>query len=312
MTPCSTECGRLRLRMTRASGAALEARVDGERKVARSRADELLSLPAEARLDWIRNESGRRSGLLVAEVLIEECRRRTPAYPCEGEALALLARVVLQHAPISSYTIELYSRAIARLANAIRVIGDIPRSDQVLSDARFVLRSQGECDPMARAELDSLEASLRIEQDRPKDAVTLLLRSIVTYGTIEENLEAKSGCLIKLGRANGARGEIDRAIEVSCEVARTLTPEGHLRLHVIAGRTRQNTWRGEVATPRHETFSRRPGTLSGASMTHLVVSGGCGSTPGSSMAAATVRLPKWSFLQCADLSMRRGYGTIKP
>jgi len=111
----------------------------GKLREARSRADELLRLVPDQRAEWLRSEAGRFSALLLAEVLIEESRRRTPAYPRDGYTLASLARLVLHHAPSSLRATALYARALAYMANAVRVIGDLPRADQIMGDARFLL-----------------------------------------------------------------------------------------------------------------------------------------------------------------------------
>lgn len=209
---------------------ALEARVDAERKQARSRAEQLLALPAEQRIDWIRNERDKHSGLVLAEVLIEECRRKTPGYPHEGKALALLARVVLQHAATSIFGVEIYALALARLANALRVIGDLPRADQVMADARYFLRSQGGGERLVVAELDGLESSLRREQDRTGESISLLLRALMTYQLEGNDPGAVAACLVKLTTSHRFRGDNARAIEIARKVARLPSLEHDVRL----------------------------------------------------------------------------------
>jgi tetratricopeptide (TPR) repeat protein len=219
-------------------GTALEARVEAERQRAGSRAEQLLALPADQRLDWIRNERSNHSGLLLAEVLIEDCRRQTPGHPYEGKALALLARVVLQHALASTYAVELYALSLAWLANAIRVIGDLPRADQILADARYLLRAQSlGADRLVRAEVDSLEASLRTGQDRPSEAIPLVLRALMAYRLEKKKWGAEATCFLKLARAHARQGETERAIALNREVGGHAGAGAETRLHVIG---RQN------------------------------------------------------------------------
>lgn len=93
----------IRARVQPASEGA-EAPIDSDIRHARSRAEDLLRLPPEQQAEWIRTESERHAGPLLAEVLIEESRRKTPGYPRKGYTLADLARLVLYHAPASPAT----------------------------------------------------------------------------------------------------------------------------------------------------------------------------------------------------------------
>lgn len=197
-----------------------EARVEGDRRESRSRAQELLALPDDQRLEWIRTEKHGHSGLLLAEVLIEECRRTTPGYPHEGYTLADLARVVLHHAPVTGYAVELYALALAHLANAIRVLGDLPRADQVLGDARYILRCQVG-DRLLRAEIDSLEGSLRMGQFRFRDATPMLLRPLTTF-RLEGDWTQTAVILAKLGRNHRGMCEFERALALLAEAETSL------------------------------------------------------------------------------------------
>ena len=207
------------------------AQVESERRQARSRSEELLALPADDRIDWIRSESQGHGGPLLAEALIEESRRKAPGYPWEGITLANLARTVLQHSATTQYAAELYVRALAHLANAVRVTGDLLRSDQILSDARYFLRSQGGGDRLVRAELDSLEGSLRMGQRRPREAIPLLLRSQIVY-RMDGDIQATAGVLVALSRAHRLATELDRSLSLvdEAEVLLTPTPQDACRL----------------------------------------------------------------------------------
>lgn len=205
---------------------------DDRRQEDRSRTQELLDLPPEDRAEWIRSETAKRSGLLLAEALIDESCRRTPGYPHDGYSLANLARLVLHHAPASPEATELYARALAYLANAVRVIGDLPRADQLLGDARYLLGSQGGGDRLVRAELDSLEASLRIAQERDDEAVPLLLRALMIC-RVGKVPSAAAAVLIKLGLAHRNLGDPQRSLKLLGEAERDLEGAGSPRLLLV-------------------------------------------------------------------------------
>jgi tetratricopeptide (TPR) repeat protein len=214
-----------------------EAPIQSEIREARSRAEELLRLAPEQQAEWIRTESGRFAGLLLAEVLIEEGWRRTPAYPHDGYALASLARLVLHHLPASLRTTALYARALAHMANAVRVIGDLPRSEQILGDARYLLLSQGGGDRLLRAEVDRLEGSLRLDQRRPRDAIRVLLHAQMVYGL--EGLQREAvATLVLLSKAHRRLGELDRSFEILDQADKGLRRTPLPRLLIIAGQRR--------------------------------------------------------------------------
>lgn len=197
------------------------APIDADLRLARSRAEELLRLAPEQQAEWIRTEADRHAGLLLAEVLIEESRRKAPGYPRQAYTLAHLARVVLHHAPISFRAAELYARALAHMGNALRVIGDLPRADQVLADARYFLRTQGGGHRLARARLDSLEAALRTDQGRFGKAVTLYLRALMTY-ELEGAAEETAPTLISLARVHDDLGDPVRSLTLLAQAERAL------------------------------------------------------------------------------------------
>ena len=182
------------------------------------RADELLRLPPLERLEWARKEASDSSGILFAEGLIEECRRRTPADPHEGYTLALVARIILQHTSMSPCAIELYGRALAWMANALRVMGDYLRARQVIGDGRYVLGTQGGGDRLARAEIDRLEGSLWLDLEEPRQGIRVLLRALMSY-RMEKAARETITVLLKLARAHTSLREIDRAAALVSEAA---------------------------------------------------------------------------------------------
>jgi len=214
-----------------------EAPIQSEIRGARSRAEEILRLGPEQQAEWIRTESGRLAGPLLAEVLIEEGWRRTPAYPHDGYTLACLARLVLHHLPASLRTTALYARALAHMANSVRVIGDLPRAEQILGDARYFLRSHGGGDRLVRAELDSLEGSLRNDQERSEEAVRLLLRALMT-SRLEQMAGRTAAILVKLAGTHIRLNEPRRSLSLLIEAEKVLDsePDPRLRLLILHNR----------------------------------------------------------------------------
>ncbi len=200
---------------------ALDARAAAEEREARSGAEELLRLSPAEQAERVRREPERFAGLLLAEMLIEDSRKKAPDRPKEAATHARLARLVLHHTPLSAYACELYVRALAYLANAIRVIGDLPRADQILGDARYFFRALGCGDRILRAELDKLEGTLRVGQQRPEEAVSLFLRALMAY-RLEGQFENGAAVLISLSRAHYRRRALSAAMEVLDEASRVL------------------------------------------------------------------------------------------
>lgn len=246
-TPASTGADygavldRIRARVERPDGGREESPLEREIREARSHAEELLRLTSEQQLDWIRSERERRTGPLLAEVLIEEALRRTPGNPHDGYNLTQLARVVLHHCPASLHTAKLYARALAYMANAVRILGDLPRADQLLADSRFVLRFQGGGDRLVQAELNQLEGSLRRHQGRPRHSVALLLRAQAVYCL--EGLEEKTiATLLLLSRAHLDLTEFARALQLLNEAERRLENHHDDRLLLAAASRRVATY----------------------------------------------------------------------
>ena len=189
---------------------------------ARRRATELLALSPRERAEFLRRDPGRYSGPVLADLLLEEARGHLPGRPDEAYTVAGLARAVLQHGRPTVYGCELYARALAHQANALRSQGELRRAEELLEVARYLLKSQGGGDRLVRAELDSFEGSLRRAQCRFADAQALLSRATMAYALEGLTLEAARTTL-KLGMTYHEMGEPERAVETTtqaCELIR--------------------------------------------------------------------------------------------
>jgi tetratricopeptide (TPR) repeat protein len=206
----------------------------GVEQSARERIVELMALPHRERLERVRREPDRFGGPALAELLLEEARGHLPGRPRDAYTVAGIARAVLQHGPPSSLAAEVYARALAHQANAIRVQGELRRADELIQVARFLFKSQGGSDLLARAELDSFEGSLRRAQRRLREAESLLSRAVMTYAIEGQSLLAAKNLLI-LGTVHRENGDLERAIETTGQ-AIELLPEADEPKLVLYGK----------------------------------------------------------------------------
>lgn len=211
----------------------LEARAAADERQARRRLAELLALPAGERLERLRTAPEHFAEPALAELLIEEAHRAVSGRPRDAEALAALARAVLQHGEHTGYTAELYARALAHGANALRVRGELCRADDLLGQARFLLGAQAGGDRTVRAELDSLEGSLRRDQRRLNEAESLFIRAATAWA-LEQNSVMTARNLLKLGVVLREKGDPERSIEYLVDAADRLDPETEPRLSLYA------------------------------------------------------------------------------
>ncbi|HEY2291224.1 MAG TPA: hypothetical protein VGM86_11035 [Thermoanaerobaculia bacterium] len=186
--------------------------------------EELLATPPAERLARVGRSRSRFRGPVLAERLIQESRRRTPADPGEGYDLADLARAVVQRSPDHPDTFSLLALASAQMANACRAGGDLRQADEHFQYVRFLVRDQGVTDPLALAQIDHLEGSLRKDQRRFQEAEDLLARAAMLFRISGDAVET-ARVLLKLGELCFHRGLLDRAIEVVQTALERLAPE---------------------------------------------------------------------------------------
>lgn len=186
--------------------------------------EELLATPPAERLARVDRSRSRFRGPVLAERLIEESRRRTPADPEEGYDLADLARAVVQRSPDHPDTFSLLALASAQMANACRAGGDLRRADEHFQYVRFLVRDQGVTDPLALAQIDHLEGSLRKDQRRFQEAEDLLARSAMLFRISGDAVET-GRVLLKLGALFFQRSLFERAIETTEVGLERLSPE---------------------------------------------------------------------------------------
>jgi tetratricopeptide (TPR) repeat protein len=212
-----------------ATAAVAEGPIAEERRRAEEAARALAALPASRRLEAVRSDPDHFTGPALADLLLNQARGHLPGYPKEAFAAARLARVVLDQTPSTPYVVELYALAVAHMANAHRVLGDLPGAARGLRAARALLVTQGAPDPEVEAEIDSLEGSLLRAQRRLPEAAALLLRAAATYRRQGSDLGA-GRALLKLAKVHQEEGDLDRAATTTRAGLALLEGQGEPRL----------------------------------------------------------------------------------
>ncbi|HTG37154.1 MAG TPA: tetratricopeptide repeat protein [Thermoanaerobaculia bacterium] len=172
--------------------------------------EEPLAIPPAERLVRVDRSRSRFRGPVLAERLIQESRRRTPASPSEGLDLAELARAVVHRSPDHPDAFSLLALASAQMANACRAGGDLRQAEEHFRHVRYLVRNQGVTDPLALAQIDHLEGSLRKDQRRFQEAEELLTRSAMLFRISGDDAET-ARVLLKLGELSFHQSLLDRA-----------------------------------------------------------------------------------------------------
>lgn len=153
-----------------------------------------------------------------------------------GQALAELGLAVIDHLDRDrigrELVADLRARGLAHLANALRMQSDLDGADAAMAKAREEI-AQGTGDPVERARLLDLEASLRLEQRRLDDAARLLRRAIAAYRASEETRCAFKA-LIKLAAVQSTAGRPEESIDHLREAIDDLDPDRDPRLLLCA------------------------------------------------------------------------------
>lgn len=207
--------------------AALHAwarRAREERRVARRDLAALRRLPAEARAGRVHRARSRFRSRALAELLLDECRRLTRDEPEEARQLAELVPVVLarrwpggQHACDHDAAEVLALRSAAWRANALRVLGRLQEANVAFAQVRAGLARDIVDDAVLHADVCTLEASLRIDQGRLREARHLLDRAVLLFRQQGEDREL-ARVLIKRGIVERRQGEPEAAAATQREV----------------------------------------------------------------------------------------------
>jgi tetratricopeptide (TPR) repeat protein len=214
---------------------AWEAAIRRERDAAPGLFLELTEPPAE-RWAPLAGSSSRFHTWGVLELLIERGLEVSARDPERGEALSLLALQLADRLDAERYGAEriedLRARAWAHAGNACRLKADFRAAEEAFRNSSLHLR-KGTGDPLERAVVLDLKASLRRAQRRFPDAFRLLRRAVaifLDYG--ERHLAGRS--LVKLATVHHHAGEPAEAIPLLRRALGMIDPEQEPRLLLCA------------------------------------------------------------------------------
>lgn len=144
----------------------------------------LMEHPEEARLRRLVREEGFHTWGL-AQLLLQKSLQQVHSAPRAAVEMAELAVVLADHLPEAAYHPEwvgdLKAKSWAVLGNARRVVGELSSAEAAFRRALALLDGESTGRPQVRAELLELLASLRREQGRGTEALTLLEQTEAIY-----------------------------------------------------------------------------------------------------------------------------------
>jgi tetratricopeptide (TPR) repeat protein len=208
-----------------------------EQSMAKERADapglfvELMSYPAEQR-NLVLQNSLRFRTWGVFELIIDRSLENSIRDPAYAEELGLLALQLSEFLSTSRYGAEVISdlraRAWAYLGNALRIRSDLRGAEEAFQKAYTELQ-KGTRDPLERAILLDLEASLRKDQ-RLFDAAYKLLRRAISIFLQTEQRHRAGRSLVKLATVHHTAGNLEEGIPLLYQALELIDPEQEPRL----------------------------------------------------------------------------------
>jgi tetratricopeptide (TPR) repeat protein len=196
---------------------------------------ELLAQPLDRRLLMLRN-SLRFQTWSMGQLLLRRSREQDFQDASSGESLAHLALEVLEHLDASYYGSEsiedLRARAWAYVANSRRIKADWRGAEQAFA-LSFAALARGTRQPMERAILLDLRASLLRAQHRFGEALRLLRRAIVVFRQLGEQHRAGRS-LVSMSMVHHEAGEPDKAIPILYQALELIDPIREPRLLLVA------------------------------------------------------------------------------
>lgn len=196
---------------------------------------ELMLLDEQQRIGQVL-EDPRFQTWALADLMLDRSREASFDDPAAGERQARLALAVIDalspRLECRELIEDLRARGFAYLANAQRMRSDFEAADRAMARAEESL-ALGTHDPLERARIFDLKASLRKDQRRFPEAARLLDRAIALYRAAAETHRA---CRALINQASLLRtaGNPKRALRALREAVRALDPEREPRLLLCA------------------------------------------------------------------------------
>ena len=206
-----------------------------ERERAPSLFAELLSCPVERRVFLVRNVP-RFHTWGFCELLLDRSQEDSFQDPVLGEDLALLAIEALDYLDPSAYGAspleDLRARAWSLVGNSRRIRSDLRGAEEAFDFAFSFLRL-GTGDPLERALLLDLKASLLTKQRRFSAAFALLRRAIAIFLEVGDKHRA-GRTLLNMASARSIAGEPEKAITLLNQALSLIDPNREPRLALVA------------------------------------------------------------------------------
>jgi tetratricopeptide (TPR) repeat protein len=213
----------------------LQQSYEMERAQAVALLPELLAQPLDRRLLLLRN-SPRYQTWSLGQLLLRRSREQNFQDASLGESLALLALEVLEHLDVSYYGREsvedLRARAWGYVANSRRIKADLRGAEQAFA-LSFAALARGTREPMERAVLLDLRASLLRAQRHFCEALRLLRRAIVVFRQLGEQHRAGRS-LLSMSTVHHVAGEPEKAIPILYQALELIDPAREPRLLLVA------------------------------------------------------------------------------
>lgn len=219
------------VRTTLARQSAFEREEQTSQEVVR----ELLAMPCAARPKAVRLQDRFRSRA-ACEAILKEAARVGFDDPHEAVELTELAIYIAAHMDRDFYgrgaVADVAARAWAALGNSLRLIADFRAADRAFQRSALLL-AVGSGDPLARAHILSLKASLRRDQRRFEAADQLLAEAISTYLSAgETHLAGRT--LLNRAILLDLQGNSEQAVEMLEQAEGWIDPEQEPILELAA------------------------------------------------------------------------------
>lgn len=231
------------------------SRVRRQYRLARYSLDKLLALPHADRMTKIRRSKKRFRSRMMVDLMLTRCRQQVTHDPREAELLAALVPEVVRRIPGGGgepWRTELEALAHANRANAARVAGDFAQADRLFAQVHLQLAGAPVDDLRIRAQIASLEATLRLAQrafgeaSQQLDIATLLFRSAGDRQGSAKALTQQASLQRTQGFAKAALRSAQLAAEALAEF-----PSGYLYLCTVTERASSLCQLGRHAAAGH-------------------------------------------------------------
>jgi len=209
--------------------------LDAEQAAAVELEESLLAMPPGERAEAVRTGNRYRTLGLIHH-LMDHARDEGVSDPAQARCLAELAVEAAESIDERSYPTPMVAEARALawavLGNALRRISDLYGSERAFHSARSHLEAAS-IHPVIHADVETLLASLRIDQTRYSEAIEILDRTACSYELFAEP-QSEARALIKMSLAEGENGNPARSVVLLEKAESLLDPEEDQELLLVA------------------------------------------------------------------------------